>query len=90
MTTLIDHLEGINVDHYHKIIDQIKQKEENPKILVLGDFNDDPINSSFKKVLKTKGKKKDVIQGDLYNPFEKLFKKGYNTCLLYTSPSPRD
>ena len=62
-----------------KIIDQIKQKEENPKILVLGDFNDDPINSSFKKVLKTKGKKKDVIQGDLYNPFEKLFKKGYNT-----------
>jgi hypothetical protein len=62
-----------------KIIDQIKQKEENPKILVLGDFNDDPINSSFKKVLKTKGKKKDVIQGDLYNPFEKLFKKGFGS-----------
>ena len=62
-----------------KIIDQIKQKEENPKILVLGDFNDDPINSSFKKVLKTKAKKKDVEDGDLYNPFERLFKKGYNT-----------
>lgn len=62
-----------------KIIDQIKEKEENPKILVLGDFNDDPINSSFKKVLKTKAKKKDVEDGDLYNPFESLFKKGYNT-----------
>ena len=62
-----------------KIINQIKQKEENPKILVLGDFNDDPINSSFKKVLKTKAKKKDVEDGDLYNPFETLFKKGYNT-----------
>ena len=62
-----------------KIIDQIKEKEENPKILVLGDFNDDPINSSFKKVLKTKGKKKEVEDGDLYNPFEQLFKKGYNT-----------
>jgi len=62
-----------------KIINQIKEKEENPKILVLGDFNDDPINSSFKKVLKTKAKKKDVEDGDLFNPFERLFKKGYNT-----------
>ncbi len=62
-----------------KIIDQIKEKEKNPKILVLGDFNDDPINTSFKKVLKTKEKKKDVADGDLYNPFERLFKKGYNT-----------
>ena len=62
-----------------KIIDQIKEKEKNPKILVLGDFNDDPINTSFKKVLKTKEKKKDVEDGDLYNPFERLFKKGYNT-----------
>ena len=58
-----------------KIIDQIKEKEKNPKILVLGDFNDDPINTSFKKVLKTKEKKKDVEDGDLYNPFERLFKK---------------
>ena len=62
-----------------KIINQIKEKEKNPKILVLGDFNDDPINTSFKKVLKTKEKKKDVEDGDLYNPFERLFKKGYNT-----------
>ena len=62
-----------------KIIDQIKEKEKNPKILVLGDFNDDPINTSFKKVLKTKEKKNDVEDGDLYNPFERLFKKGYNT-----------
>ncbi len=62
-----------------KIIDQIKQKEENPKILVMGDFNDDPTNSSFKKVLKTKGKKEDVIAGDLYNPYESMLKKGFNT-----------
>ena len=43
----------------------------------MGDFNDDPINSSFKKVLKTKGKKEAVNENDLYNPFEKMFKNGH-------------
>lgn len=62
-----------------KIIDQIKQKEENPKVIIMGDFNDDPINTSFKKVLQTKSKKKNIEEGDLYNPYEKMFKKGFNT-----------
>ncbi len=62
-----------------KIIDQILAKEPNAKILSMGDFNDDPINSSFKKVLKTKGKKKDVGDGDLYNPFEDMHRRGFNT-----------
>ncbi len=62
-----------------KIIEQIKAKEENPKIITMGDFNDDPTNSSLKIVLKAKGKKKDVNEGDLYNPYESMFKKGFNT-----------
>lgn len=62
-----------------KIIEQIKQKEENPKILVMGDFNDDPTNNSFKEVLKTKDKKEAVGKGDLYNPYESMLKKGFNT-----------
>ena len=62
-----------------KIIEEIKQKEENPKILVMGDFNDDPTNSSFKEVLKTKAKKEEVLKGDLYNPYEDMLKKGFNT-----------
>ena len=62
-----------------KIIEQIRQKEDNPKIITMGDFNDDPTNSSFKKVLKTKAKKKNVNNGDLYNPYESMFKKGFNT-----------
>ena len=80
-----------------KIIEQIKQKEDNPKILIMGDFNDDPTNSSFKEVLKTKAKKKNVKKGDLYNPYESMHKKGYNTLgfrdninlfdqILFTSP----
>lgn len=62
-----------------KIIEKIKETDENPKILIVGDFNDDPINSSFKNVLKTKAKKKDVEEGDIYNPYERMFKKGFNT-----------
>ena len=62
-----------------KIIAQIREKDPNAKILTMGDFNDDPINASFKKVLKTKGKKKDVEDGDIYNPFENMFRRGFNT-----------
>jgi len=62
-----------------KIIEQVREKDPNAKIIVMGDFNDDPINASFKKVLKAKGKKKNVGENDIYNPYEDLFKKGFNT-----------
>ena len=64
-----------------QIIKKIREKESNPKILILGDFNDDPINSSFKTVLKTKEKKKNVGKKDLYNPYENMFRRGFNTLM---------
>ena len=62
-----------------KIIAQVRKKDPNAKILILGDFNDDPTNSSFKKVLKTKAKKKNVGEFDIYNPYEDLHRRGFNT-----------
>ena len=62
-----------------KIIDKVRKKDTNAKIIIMGDFNDDPINSSFKKILKTKRKKKNVGENDIYNPYENLHRKGYNT-----------
>lgn len=62
-----------------KIIEQIREKDENAKILIMGDFNDDPTNSSFKNVLKTEGEISEVDEDDIYNPYEELHKKGYNT-----------
>jgi len=62
-----------------QIIAQIRAQDANAKILVMGDFNDDPTNSSLKKVLQTKSKKKEVNEGDLYNPYEDLFRRGFNT-----------
>ncbi|MEP3208940.1 MAG: endonuclease/exonuclease/phosphatase family protein [Maribacter sp.] len=59
-----------------RIIDSIKKLNVDSKIISMGDFNDDPIDDSFKKVLKTKGKVKNVSEGSPFNPMEKLFRKG--------------
>ena len=62
-----------------KIFAQIREKDPNAKILTMGDFNDDPINTSFKEVLKTKSNKSEVDDLDIYNPYEDLFRRGFNT-----------
>lgn len=59
-----------------KIIDSLLSKDSNAKILSMGDFNDDPTNASFKKILKTEGRKERVKAGELYNPMEEMLKKG--------------
>ncbi|PQJ21684.1 endonuclease [Tenacibaculum sp. SG-28] len=64
-----------------QIIEKIKESDPNPKVLIMGDFNDDPNNSSFKTVLKTKAKKSDVEDGDIYNPYENMFRRGMNTLV---------
>lgn len=62
-----------------KIIKKIRETDADAKIILMGDFNDDPINASFKKVLKPKRKKKNVGKNDLYNPYENMYRKGFNT-----------
>lgn len=62
-----------------KIIASLREKDPDAKIMIMGDFNDDPINSSFKKVLKAKSKKKEMQEKDIYNPYEELFRRGFNT-----------
>ena len=64
-----------------KIFAQIREKDPNAKILTMGDFNDDPINTSFKKVLKTKSRKKNVGELDIYNPYEDMFRRGFHTLV---------
>jgi hypothetical protein len=59
-----------------KIIDSISKFNPEAKIISMGDFNDDPIDDSLKKILKTKGKVAELEPNDLYNPMEMLFKKG--------------
>ncbi|MFK5879918.1 MAG: endonuclease/exonuclease/phosphatase family protein [Flavobacteriaceae bacterium] len=58
------------------ILDEIYKEESNPKIIIMGDFNDNPTDNSIKKTLGTKSEKKKLKENELYNPFENMFKKG--------------
>lgn len=80
-----------------EIIEKIKLTDPNPKVIIMGDLNDDPTNSSLKTVLKTKAKKSEVKNGDIYNPMEDMFRRGQNTLvyrdninlfdqIMFTSP----
>ena len=41
----------------------------------MGDFNDNPSDRSIKPVLKTLSNKKKLLDYELFNPMEALFKK---------------
>lgn len=60
-------------------INRILQDDENSKIIVMGDFNDNPNNSSFKKVLETQKRKQKTDKNYLFNPYELMFLKGHST-----------
>ncbi|WP_350293212.1 endonuclease/exonuclease/phosphatase family protein [uncultured Croceitalea sp.] len=60
----------------NRIIDSIKRISPLAKIISMGDFNDDPRDTSFKKILKTKGKIRQLDSLSLFNPMEKLYNKG--------------
>ena len=62
-----------------EIIDSIKSIYKNPKILTMGDFNDDPKNESIKEILKAKKDRENVRNNDMYNPYEKMHNKGVGT-----------
>ena len=59
-----------------RITDSILKLDVAAKIISMGDLNDDPIDDSLKKVVRTKGKKRNLEEGDLFNPMEDLFRKG--------------
>ncbi|AEM70153.1 Endonuclease/exonuclease/phosphatase [Allomuricauda ruestringensis DSM 13258] len=59
-----------------RIIDSIQELDLDAKIIAMGDLNDDPIDDSLKKILKTKGKIRQLDSISLYNPMEAMFKKG--------------
>jgi exonuclease III len=61
------------------IMDSIRKAEPGAKIIMMGDLNDDPTSKSIKNVLSPRAATEDVMDGDLYNPMTKLYKKGIGT-----------
>ena len=79
------------------IVDSLQTADPYAKIIIMGDFNDDPFNESIKKVLKTKMDKEDVKVKGIYNPMMRMVKKGMGTLayrdalnifdqIMYTKP----
>lgn len=58
------------------IVDSLFAINKEAKIFVMGDFNDDPVNPSVKDHLRTKGKVGNLEEGDLFNPYFKLYRDG--------------
>lgn len=62
-----------------RIIDSLQAEEPYAKVIVMGDFNDNPNDASLKDALKTKRKRKKVDAKSLYNPFENYYRDGLGT-----------
>lgn len=60
-------------------VDDLLKMNKQAKIVIMGDFNDDPINKSIKKVLGASDKYKKLDEGELYNPSADVFKQGVGT-----------
>lgn len=63
-----------------KITDSIFRVTKEANVIIMGDFNDNPTNDSFKKILSTKDDiSKKHHENYLFNPMESMFKKGLGT-----------
>ncbi|MFO7880441.1 MAG: endonuclease/exonuclease/phosphatase family protein [Bacteroidota bacterium] len=58
------------------IVDSLLKEDENAKIMVMGDFNDNPTDESLQDHLSAKGKKRNLENDDLFNPMAELYKDG--------------
>lgn len=61
------------------ITDSVRRDNPAVKVVMMGDFNDDPTDKSIAEGLRAKYKIKDLKQGDLYNPYAEMLKAGYGT-----------
>lgn len=62
-----------------RITDSIVALNPNNRVIIMGDFNDDPVSPSVAKVLNAKLNIKDVQPGGIFNPFYALYDKGIGT-----------
>ncbi len=63
-------------DLCRSLVDSIMAEDENAKIIIMGDLNDDPNDESLTKHLKAKKEEKETGPGELFNATYPLFQKG--------------
>lgn len=63
-----------------KLVDSVLQQNPKAKIINMGDFNDDPTNTSVADVLQTTDKKRKALKNKwLYTPMMGFYKEGIGT-----------
>ncbi len=70
-----------------RICDSLEQSEPQLKIVIMGDFNDDPVNESIKNVLKTSQDYNEAMgsPGFFYNPMERMYQQGIGSLAYQDS-----
>lgn len=58
------------------IVDSLAQAHPHGRVAYMGDLNDDPVDISVNKFLKSSGDKTKAVDGRLFNPMFDLFNKG--------------
>lgn len=66
-------------EQMHSIADSVKQIRPDVKVVLMGDFNDDPTDPSITQGLGAKLKVKELQKGDYYAPYASMLKAGYGT-----------
>ena len=59
-----------------RILDSIKRESYDPRIVLMGDFNDNPPDESIQSILLCGKNKVEETEFGLYNPMDNLYKKG--------------
>ncbi len=69
-------------------MDSVRMKDPSTKLFAMGDFNDDPVNTSLKNILKAVGSPKDLsAQTPYLNLMYPLFKKGVASLAYQDAPN---
>lgn len=61
------------------LTDSLLAANKYTRILIMGDFNDDPVNLSISRILDARDDRRKVTLHSLYNPWGSFFKKGIGT-----------
>ncbi len=68
-----------NAAQMRELADSVRAENPAIKVVMMGDFNDDPSDKSVAEILGAKGKIKDLQKGDYYTPFAEILKAGYGS-----------
>lgn len=60
-------------------IDSLRQRYTAPKVILMGDLNDDPVSPSVRQILRAERKERKAIQTGMFNPMYDFYRKGVGT-----------